>query len=201
MFIPKLTKKSLNKTIDLRRSPEYISGVNKIIKIEFEKNKKEMINEFNKHSVTREIEGGSGSSNISGTLGGYGNLFSFIGFDSGDKPINPIRSKLKEVYMNNIVIQRNGSFNVIVYYPKPEDIFAITPLPWAEGRSWAKGIERGLSGFGSYLNKNSKGSRSGAGIQIKNKASMGKFQNTQYITKIIKNFEAKISALNSITIL
>lgn len=39
--------------------------------------RRELINDFESHPVTREIEGGTESSNLSGTLGGYGNLFTF----------------------------------------------------------------------------------------------------------------------------
>ena len=37
-----------------------------------------LVDEFVNHPVTKEIEGGVTASNQSGTLGGYGNLFSFI---------------------------------------------------------------------------------------------------------------------------
>ena len=46
-----------------------------------------MINEFESHPVSVEIAGGSGASNSSRTLGGYGNLFTFIGFPAGARPI------------------------------------------------------------------------------------------------------------------
>ena len=51
-----------------------------------EKLKKEMMANFLRLPVTKEILAGSTSSNISGTLGGYGNLFTFIGFNQGDSP-------------------------------------------------------------------------------------------------------------------
>ena len=39
-----------------------------------------LMKEFEEHTVTKEIEEGAGASNISSTLGGYGNLFTYIGF-------------------------------------------------------------------------------------------------------------------------
>ena len=54
-----------------------------------------LIAEFNAHPVTKEIEGGEGSANISGTLGGYGNLFTYIGFNDSDHPIEILRALLK----------------------------------------------------------------------------------------------------------
>ena len=56
----------------------------------FEKIKKEMIEEFLAHPVSVEILGGPNAENTSETLGGYGNLFSFIGFNEGDSPLQPI---------------------------------------------------------------------------------------------------------------
>ena len=55
----------------------------------FERAKDEMIKDFLSLKVTQEIAGGPGALNMSGTLGGYGNLFSFIGFDMGDNPMTP----------------------------------------------------------------------------------------------------------------
>ena len=59
-----------------------------------EKAKAQIIAEFDSHEVTKEIQAGPSASNSSNTLGGYGNLFTFIGFDSGSDPITPIRSLL-----------------------------------------------------------------------------------------------------------
>ena len=53
------------------------------------------IEHFNAHPVTQEIEGGPDANNISGTLIGYGNLFSFIGFSENESPIHPVRNILR----------------------------------------------------------------------------------------------------------
>ena len=82
-----------------------------------------------------------------------------------------------------------------VIYPSADDIFRVTPLPWAEGRSWAKGIESGISGLGYYLNLKEKG-RSGAGVQSEESVAGGAFKNTQYISAMINNFKRKIKTLN-----
>ena len=199
MFAQKPNKNKIRALIDLRRSPEYILGVKKIINQEFDAIKNNFISEFNNHPVTREIEAGVGSANISGTLGGYGNLFSYIGFSAGDKPIQNIRNKFNEIFITNVNIKKDGSSIVFVSYPQPKDIFAVTPLPWAEGRSWAEGIERGLPGFGSYLNTETSKSRSGHGVQIKNSVRKGKFQNVKYISSLINEFEKDILSLNNKT--
>jgi len=194
------SQRKISRLTDLRLSPEYVSHVKKTVRLEFERRKNNLLSKFNNHPVTVEIEAGPSAKNTSGTLGGYGNLFSFIGFDSGEKPIIPIRRKMEEVFINSINIRKDGSFSLIVFNPSPQDIFSITPLPWASGRSWAEGVERGLPGFGWYLNKNFIKSNSGEGIQVKNKVRDSKFQNTQYITKLIRDFEKSILQMNNLTI-
>ena len=69
-------------------------------------------------------------------------------------------------------------------------------MPWATGRSWAKGIETGISGLGYYLLKNTDSSRSGLGIQSPRKVrKKSKFKNTQYISALIKKYEKEFKNL------
>jgi len=200
MIIQKTTTRGINKLIDLRRSPEYINSVNKIVEIEFEKIKNKLISDFKRHPVTREIEAGPNGNNISKTLGGYGNLFTYIGFESKSKPIKPILRELNDIRLTKIIFSKNGNFNVLAIYPSIREIFDATPLPWAEGRSWAEGIEKGIPGLGAYLNKSSAKSRSGKGLQTKGEIRKSGFFPTTYISSMIKSFELDIMKLNRIKI-
>lgn len=191
------SKKSIRNEIDLSKSKEYVKEVNKIINSEFIRIKNKFIRDFNQHPITQEIESGPSGNNISRTLSGGANLFSFIGFNSNDKPINPIRSLFKEIFINKVVIKKDGSALNVINYPTASDYFSVTPLPWAPGRSWAKGIEQGISGLGFFLNKTHYNSRSGVGIQVSNKIRGTEFKPTQYLTELIKNFEKEIVILNS----
>lgn len=195
MVFQKVNKSKLSSSLDLRKSPEYKRGVRNIITQEFEAIKAKLILDFNNHKVTQEIAMGKKARNISGTLGGYGNLFTYIGFSESDKPIDPINQLLNTIEINSITFNKAGQSSTFISYPKPVDIFSVTPLPWAEGRSWAEGIEKGLPGLGFFLNKDNTG-RSGGGIQTKGKVKNGKFQNTKYITSLIRGFEKDIYALN-----
>lgn len=163
--------------------------VRKIIRREFEKRKTKMIAEFLSHPVTMEINGGIDSSNISGTLDGVTNLYSFIGFPAGTDPIDPILDVIrKDTQIKYIKIRKNTtSFSINI--PDPQDVFEVTPMPWALGRSWAKGIESGISGLGWYLGKESKSSRSGYGLQSKKRLPERpglKFKNTKYISNFLR---------------
>ena len=130
------------------------SQARNIVRRAFEKLKTKMIAEFQGHPVTREIRGGINAQNISNTLGGITNLYSFIGFDSNSDPIEPIEDLLLRTDVRFVRINKQ-MIEFEVTLPEAKEIFAATPLPWAPGRSWAKGIESGLSGLGYYLKKSS----------------------------------------------
>ena len=162
----------------------------------FKEIKQEMVKDFLSHPITLEIMEGPSATNISGTLGGVSNLFAFIGFDQGDQPILPILTLLEGVdltYHKEVKNKGIGvSFNVSL--PDVETIFSITPLPWATGRSWAEGIERGLSGLGYLLIKNA--GRSGVAVQSRvNKVRGGRFQNRPYISALIKKYKKRFEEL------
>ena len=165
------------------------------VKKEFDKIKKQMIEEFTSNPITQEILAGPDAPNISGTLSGISNLFAFIGFDRGEEPITPILALLEKMtikFQNEIKRPKIG-IRFTVDLPTAEDVFAVTPLPWATGRSWAQGIERGLSGLGYLLRKN-KG-RSGAAIQSRVKVRAGKFQNVPYISALMSKYKKKFEEL------
>lgn len=162
----------------------------------FKKIKAEMIKEFLDNPITQEIMAGPSGVNISGTLNGVSNLFAFIGFNEGEDPIAPILLILENVDMQYNRELRRGKPGVMfkVNLPTAEDIFAVTPLPWATGRSWAEGIERGLSGLGYLLRKN-KG-RSGAAVQSRvRKVRGGKFRNSPYISSLLKKYRQRFKDL------
>jgi len=154
----------------------------------------QMIAEFLSHPITQEIMAGPDAPNISGTLGGRGNLFSFIGFEEGDDPVQPI---LKALQSSEIVFDKITATGIYsrAFIPTADEIFSITPMPWAEGRSWAHGIESGISGLGWYISKRGLG-RSGGGIQS-SQQTLGnvKFKNVQYISALLNKYTKIIKSL------
>lgn len=154
-----------------------------------------MVEEFNQHPITREINSGPDANNSSGTLGGYGNLFSFLGFYYSSDPTAPIYEILKKkISVSSVRNGENGKF--IVYLnnaPNKEEIFKATPFTWLSGRSWVDGIEKGVSGLGRYIYSEANfNSRSESGIQIKGKAANGTFKNSSYISTILNNFRKNL---------
>jgi hypothetical protein len=190
MKIPKQVLDSVNLQANKILRPSVESSLRQTI----EETKKQMIQEFMNHSVTEEIMNGYNAENISNTLNGNGNLFSFIGFESGDAPIIAIIDILEKT---NVVFSRSGR-NILtanITLPSTQDIFSATPMPWASGRSWAKGIETGISGIGFYIQKYGQG-RSEGGVQSNSKIRSGRFKNVPYISALINKYRILFSKIN-----
>ena len=166
-FSFKVNRLALSQEI-ARQLPAAVGGeVKKRLFTEFEKIKKQFLAEFSRHAITMELQGGAHSSNISGTLGGYGNLYSFLGFDERDPTakILELINKIKFTFMN--FNSRKIASGFVRDFPTEYDIAAATPVPWAPGLSWAQGIHNGhIPNFGHYMNKDFKKSRSGGGLQV-----------------------------------
>lgn len=178
----------------------YVKYVYTELQKEVEKIKNEIIEEFENHPVTQEIEGGITATNISNTLDGITNLYSFIGFESGDNPLDPIREQLKKINLR-YTINSKGELIFTVEFPTAKDIFKVTPMPWATGRSWAQGIEVGISGLGYYI-KSTINSRSGLGVQSEKAVRTGvRFRNTKYISYLINLYTKKLQDLSKNTTL
>lgn len=186
--------KSVIEEIERKSQKVKKTDYTKTFKKNFDKTKEELIEEFLSDPVTVEILSGPSGSNISGTLNGNSNLFAFIGFSSGDNPIDPILTILNNItYKDSGESKKGRKFSVIM--PTPEDIYSTTPMPWATGRSWAKGIETGISGLGYLLNKSSSSSRSGVAIQASSKVRSGKFNNRPYISALLKKYKKKFKEI------
>jgi len=212
---------STSKEIESQSGKEFRDKFRRIAQLEFEIIKNRMIKEFEEHKVTLEIEGGALASNSSGTLGGYGNLWSFIGFPDAYNPLDGVREKLDQTEIRDFGFKR-GQLNLITTEPSREELFAITKISdfrkdFEGGRSWLDGIETGLSGLGLYLYDTEKNfgekSRSGPAIQLKGgkqsekafgegdtggaaSPQRSRYERTSYISAILKKFRNSILRLN-----
>jgi hypothetical protein len=161
--------------------------------------KEAYMDEFEKHKITQELEAGPTASNMSGTLGGYGNLFSFMGFSSGSE--NPI-SKLRRILWNGFGVKREtpnkkrGGLRTFVFsYPDREYIESKSSLSlrFETGRNWVIALERGISGFSSYMHKKFPAGRSGMGLQIGRTISKGRTRDSYSPTPYRTLFEQKFT--------
>lgn len=186
-FIYRKVKKIANQRIRATYAKDLVKEGFKI--------KDRLLSDFLAHPVTVEINNGPNAySNTSNTLrNSYGNLYSFIGFNDGSDPIAPILDILLSIDIREVQVGDNLSIGVYGF-PTPQKIWDATPMPWQEGRSWAKGIEEGISGLNYYLfsqSKNFPNSRSGTAVQSIKQLTTGKsFERKQYISSILNKYKS-----------
>jgi hypothetical protein len=194
----KLNRRHIVKLVS--ESSVYKSQINNIISKKVLRSKRGMLEEFDSHPVTREVEAGINSGNTSGTLpSGYGNLYTFIGFRYGSDPANMIRNLLSLTKSLKKTKSKVSKSKITTYFtittPSQDQIKAVSKMPFEGGKSWVYGIERGISGFSHYIYKNYTLSRSTKGLQSRYKARSGQFKPMYdgYITRILKNFFDRVS--------
>ena len=185
--------KSIAKKI--KNAPKTIKRVREITQSKLDTEKDILLDNFEMHPVTKEIVAGPSAQNISGTLAGYGNLFSFIGFSESSNPVSPVRKMLRQMVKIREIRKaagNNAKMNIKIQVPEIEDFRDIAPMPWEPGRSWVEAIERGISGFSYYINSNRPSSRSGKGIQTDKKIRVLAYKNVKYMSEIIRNFNKNL---------
>lgn len=152
----------------------------------------EYLQQIEDHPVSEELSQGPDGQNVSNTLNGKENLFAFIGFDAADAPIEDLKKFIKEnTFLENSAVfdKKNFELKFNVFSPSVEEIRSQTPLPFENGRSWVKGIEDGISGFGYYVyGLLFPNSRSGRGIQSKNRIRTTVYKPVKYISELYSNF-------------
>lgn len=198
----KINMRGLNAEIAQKGYKIFKPLVEQRIKNAFDKERQKLLNDFENSDITKEIDAGPNASNSSNTLGGYGNLFTFIGFESGSDPISPLRSLLaKSIQIKTIRKKRDVlAFTLNFSVPTIEEIKAVAPMPWSTD-NWVEAVEKGLSGLGQYMyTKNSKRGRSGRAIQIDAELTGNQNSNpTEYMTKILsdmlRNIESSLKRL------
>lgn len=121
------------------------------------------------HPVSTELLKGPKQEKDGNSVSGYGNLFSFIGFDKDDRPIKDIVDAIEDNKFRISAVTRAGTVTTMkISSPKMTEVWRRTPMPWLSGESWVRGIEeKGISGLGYYLNTKWDRGKSGWGVQVK----------------------------------
>jgi hypothetical protein len=182
----KINKKRIQEEIFNSRAVKKM--VRDIVQKEVEKEKALFRADFESHPVTQELDGGENASNVSGTLGGYGNLFSFLGFNRGANPTAPVKSLIQKILLDRNVQASGNGFKIKINIPSKEEFAAVARLPWEGGRSWLLDVERGISGLGAFLYGRFESSRSGSGIQSKYNYSNRTFRSVKYFSEMYNRF-------------
>jgi len=206
MFTRQLYATARNREIAKKKVRSAVQEILNERRVEFLKN-------LDEHPVTKEIKAGPKPTvkNKTGLLGGYGNLFSFIGFPQGSDPIGYlksffVKSRITRVSLTSI---SKGKFFIESDIPTKEEIYSDpeTHIRWEPGRSWLDGIEQGISGLGQYIMARNQKDRiaslktggSGEAIQLKSKDGSsiqlrpGRMRPTAYFSRLYRNFIKSIT--------
>lgn len=156
-----------------------------------------LMKDFFEHEITQELKTGNDASNSSGTLNGYGNLFTFLGFMVGEDPTFEL-----EELLQRINIQKTTSRNGFIYFrvnniPTQSQIAKASKMTWGN-RSWALAVESGRFDGDALLShfvfKSWDKARSLEGFQVKGyEYSDETFKPRKYMTEILENFANRIN--------
>ena len=151
--------------------------------------KKQYISEIQNHPISEELSNGANADNVSRTLDGEGNLFTFIGFNDSEKPVEDLIGIIDKNTTIKEKEVKDGFYKFEVLSPSMEELKGSTRMPFEGGNSWLVGLEKGISGFSNYLYGLAfPTSRSGRAIQSKNRIRRASYRPTKYFSALYKNF-------------
>lgn len=186
----------------LKASPGIENSVFTNSKRGFEVEKRITLGNFNNHPVTVELdEGPSAESKVLD----YGNLYSLLGFEPGKdltSPLYDILQKDIQIRKSNKKPRISGDLMLFTFQytvPTLKDFNQVseTPPDWAT-RPWTAYIEEGIPYFAYYIFSevgfpSNRGSRSGHGLQIKNKTNKpSKSNKIPYLRQIVNEFIIRV---------
>jgi hypothetical protein len=159
----------------------------------FSMEKLKLLTLFNQHPISEEIQAGPDAQNVSKTLS-EGNLYSFMGFQQGSDPVKVVTAflaaaiRLNKTVKTKALSKKKIRVTGTVKLPSPQALAAVSSMPWEPGKSWVVSVETGISGFSHYMDKVSKASRSGRGIQVKGKIRSAHFNPIPYLSPLMLRF-------------
>lgn len=173
-----------------------VPAVSRSMKREIVHAEAEIIERFLTHAITEEIQSGPYGTNTSGLLNGYGNLYSFLGFEAGTDPVKSVVSFLsKSIKAITVSPSRNSlAVKITIVMPSRRDWKYLEQLPWIS-KGWIEAIERGISGLGAYLHDSDDGfeaSRSETGLEVRKNISSRYLQGQSYLTDIVQDVTRKL---------
>ena len=204
----RLNHESILSTLEKQAKNKIVRTARVKVEVAAKVAQQKMLEYYDSHPITRELKAGASGSleNISGTIGGNGNLYSFIGFVKGTDPTVPLRIILEQpleiTFLGALKRGKAASdFRFRIGVPSLsfdakaliDKIERATPIPWSQGESWVSGLKEGISGINHYLYVETGASRSGRGIQIKGEVAKS-FNRTDYVGEIFNSF---LDALNA----
>lgn len=157
----------------------------------FKRSHNALLREFDQHPVTLELQAGKNAVPMTDATDGYGNLYSYLGFEMN--PIPDLKNLLIQGFSYRHTVTRDLAFYFKVSVPSKEVIAFVTPLPWGTAASWVDSVEKGLDNLAFYMYKKRQG-RSKSGFQAPHEINDDlTFKKQDYLSEIIKNFRDRIN--------
>lgn len=185
--------------IELKRIMRNSPGTQKFVRnaalAKLQAHKDDLMVKFEEDNITQEILGGVNARNISKTLGGDGNLYTFIGFEASEP--NPAQ-RVPAFLNKNITLSQTGKYSeeksgirieFDVLIPTDGELEKEFPMPWEPG-TWLYKITDGITGLGEYIYYKFLGpkSRSTAGLEMEYEVREDEFSPKQYFRKMMQDF-------------
>lgn len=167
-----------------------------IVEQKFHSAKEKLLREVAAHPISVDINSHARSPLLSGSK--TGTLYGFLGFDQMENP-DPIEDLIDFldatiIFEPRMAQTKNRLFSSVVVYPDKEAFNkARFHLPWSS-RGWPLMVEEGVSGLPYYINKPSKNSFSGEGIQIDHPVRQGDFAPPAngYLSPLLASFRRRL---------
>jgi hypothetical protein len=162
----------------------------------FEREKDRMLSEFESHPVTKELQSPSDSSQFLS----QGNLVGLFGYEDATGEVDKVRENLEQtsiVFLDRGRVDKDGRYVIRVKAETPSVALLNeeTELPW-QSKGLVDAVELGVSGFFRTLfGGGFEGSRSGEGIQVKNKVRDESFSGIGrggYLRGILRRFAQRV---------
>lgn len=142
------------------------------------------------HPVSRELRGGVSSPNISGTMGGYGNLYTFLGGFEGDVVERIINNIMEKVVIGRVREVKNASASLLSFRAEVSVSVAEVDEPLSfENRGVIDAVENGIGNFSHFVyqkGRDLKNSRTGPAIQSSKQQRNQQFTPTEWISSLLK---------------
>ena len=200
----RINSKSLSKRVSDQAAPQLRPLVEQRAKQMHDEATREFWQEFENHSVTRELDGPTpeNNPNYTNTLDGRGNLFSYIGFNQGRQPIEELREVLRrKMGPPRIRIRKRifgSTFEIRTNTPTKENVEQdpSTVIGRYTGRSWLHAVRKGLAGFGHYfftLKRTLPNSASTRALQFTQRLKSGTHRPISYLSPLLRTFRKRIN--------
>ena len=170
------------------------------VQARFNAAKAELITEFEESPVTQELDAGPALEDSRVLPGGYGNLFSFLGFMQGSKPTQPVRELLDRIRLIQKPTLEEDRWVFRIRVPDKEDLDNASPMVWEAGRSWIDAVTYGIGTFSHYMfsltQNRFKNSHSTTAVQVKPnlRGTAAYFSGVGYVIGMLGRFKRKVSS-------